>query len=192
MIIIAKAVFLDRDGTINIEVNYLYKQEDFEFIENTIEAIKIFHKLKFKVIVLTNQSGIARGYYTEDDVKKLHKHIDVLLANKDTYVDYYYYCPHYPEGTVEEYKKVCKCRKPKIGMIVDAVKDFDIDLNESIIIGDKEIDVQTGKNAGIGKCVLVRTGHKIDEQVTVADEVFDSLYEFAVNLNKYSNKYIQR
>lgn len=185
---INKAVFLDRDGTINKEVNYLYRPEDFQFIENTIESIKIFHKLKYKVIVITNQSGVARGYYTEDDVKKLHKHIDELLANKGTYVDHYYYCPHYSEGTVDEYKKTCECRKPKVGMIVDAVKDFDIDLNESIIIGDKEIDAQTGKNAGIGKCVLVRTGHKIDEHVTVADEVFDNLYNFAVSLDNYYEK----
>lgn len=184
MIIINKAIFLDRDGTINKEVNYLYKPEDFIFIENTVEAIKIFHKLKYKVFVITNQSGVARGYYTEDDVKKLHKYIDELLTNKDTYIDSYYYCPHYPEGTADEYKTVCECRKPKVGMVLDAAKDFDIDLSESIIVGDKEIDVKTGKNAGIGKCVLVRTGHKINEQLTVADSIFDTLYDFALFLNK--------
>lgn len=179
-----KAVFLDRDGTINREVNYLYNPNDFIFIPGAIEAIKVFHELGYHVIVITNQAGVARGYFKEADVKTLHQHIDKLLAAEDTYIDAYYYCPHHPEGTVEEYKIECNCRKPHTGLIEQAVKDFDIDLSESIIIGDKEIDVQTGKNVGIGNngsgwCVLVRSGHPVDEKKTVADIVCDSLYEFS-------------
>lgn len=177
-----KAVFLDRDGTLNKEINYLYKPKDFIFISCVIEAIKIFHELNYIVIVITNQAGVARGYYTEEDVEKLHKYIDDLLEAKNTYIDAYYYCPHHPEGTINKYKINCKCRKPNIGMIERAVKDFDIDLSKSIIIGDKEIDVQTGKNAGIGKCVLVRSGKVIEEHNTVADSIFNRLYDFAISL----------
>ncbi|NLK96423.1 MAG: D-glycero-beta-D-manno-heptose 1,7-bisphosphate 7-phosphatase [Clostridiales bacterium] len=177
-----KVVFLDRDGTINKEVNYLYKKEELIFIPKTVEAIKIFHELGYKIIVVTNQAGVARGYYKEKDVEILHEYIDKLLIAEGTYIDAYYYCPHHPDGIVERYKKKCNCRKPNHGMIDQAVKDFDINLGESIIVGDKEIDVTTGKNAGIGKCVLVRSGHMVDEVNTVADSIYDSLYDFAQRL----------
>jgi len=185
---INKAVFLDRDGTINKEVKYLYNPNDFTFISGAVEAIKTFHELGYRVIVITNQAGVAKGYYTESDVQTLHQDIDELLTAEDTYIDAYYYCPHHPEGTVEEYRGECKCRKPHIGMIEQAVNDFDIDLSESIIVGDKEIDVQTGKNAGIGKCVLVRSGHPIDEIKTLADNIFDNILELAENLYKNNMK----
>jgi len=174
-----KAVFLDRDGTINKEVNYLYKPEEFVFIPGAVDAIKIFRKFGYKIIVITNQAGVARGYYKEIDIKALHKYIDNILKADDTYIDAYYYCPHHPEGIIKDYKKVCECRKPGIGMIKQAAISFDIDLSKSIIIGDKEIDVQTGKNAGIGKCVLVRSGHPLDENNTVADAIYDNLLDFA-------------
>jgi D-glycero-D-manno-heptose 1,7-bisphosphate phosphatase len=179
---VSKVVFLDRDGTINKEVNYLYKPNEFVFIPGTVEAIKIFHEQGFKVIVITNQAGVARGYYSEMDIKVLHKHLDGLLATQDTYIDAYYYCPHHPDGTVEGYKGECNCRKPHIGMIEKAIKDFNVDLKKSIIIGDKEIDVQTGKNAGIANCVLVRSGQVLSDNKTVADSVYDNLIDFAKNL----------
>lgn len=182
MIAINKAVFLDRDGTINKEINYLYRPEDFIFIPGTVEAIKIFHELNYKVIVVTNQAGVAKGYYSEKDVKTLHGYIDELLASKNAYIDAYYYCPHHPEGIVKKYKIECNCRKPNIGMIEQAVEDFNINLDESIIIGDKEIDIQTGKKAGIGKCILVRSGHQVDEDKTKADVIYDKLYDFALDL----------
>lgn len=174
-----KAVFLDRDGTINKEVNYLYRPEDFVFIPGAVEAIKTFRRLGYKVIVITNQAGVARGYYKEEDVKALHQFLDNLLADEGTRIDAYYYCPHHPDGIVEEYKGECSCRKPKTGMIIHATKDFDIDLSNSIIIGDKEIDVQTGKKSGIGKCILVRSGHSTEEKNTVADAIYDNLFDFA-------------
>lgn len=174
-----KAVFLDRDGTINKEVNYLHRPEDFVFIPGAVEAIKIFRRLGYKVIVITNQAGVARGYYKEGDVKALHQFLDNLLADEGTSIDAYYYCPHHPDGILEEYEGECSCRKPKTGMIIHATKDFDIDLSNSIIIGDKEIDVQTGKNSGIGKCVLVRSGHPTEEKNTVADATYDNLLDFA-------------
>ena len=179
-----KVIFLDRDGTINEEINYLYKKDEFIFISGVVKAIKIFHQLGYKVIVITNQAGVARGYYSENDIEILHKYLDELLRLEGTYIDAYYYCPHHPEGTIEDYKGKCECRKPNIGMIEQAAKDFDISLEDSIIVGDKEIDVQTGKNSGIGKCILVRSGHSFQEDETTADIIFDKLYDFAVDLRK--------
>ncbi len=177
-----KVIFLDRDGTINKEVNYLYKTDEFEFIDGAIEAIKTFHELGFKVIVITNQAGVARGYYEEKDVQTLHNYLDKVLQEHNTFIDAYYYCPHHPEGTVEKYSGKCNCRKPEIGMIEQAKMDYDIDLITSIIIGDKESDILTGKNAGIGKTVLVKSGHPIDQGKTVADEIYDNLYSFSRKL----------
>lgn len=206
----AKAIFLDRDGTINKEVNYLYKPSDLFFIPGAIEAIKILHDLGYLVIVITNQSGVARGYYTEDDIVTLHRYIDEKLKKiitKDVgyseeeikkygsenryYINAYYYCPHHPNGTVERYAVTCNCRKPDTGMIDRAIEEFkekgiSIDLLQSFIVGDKEIDVQTGKNSGIGKSILLRSGHKIDETNTVADMIYDDLFTFAQNLKHYN------
>ncbi|MCX7714265.1 MAG: HAD family hydrolase [Clostridia bacterium] len=184
-----KAIFLDRDGTINREVNYLYKVSDFEFISGAVDAIKIFHELGYIVIVITNQAGIARGYYSQEDVFSLHKYIDEQLEKMGTYIDAYYFCPHHPEGVISEYARICECRKPNIGMIKRAVSDFkekgiSICLKDSIIIGDKEIDIETGRKAQIGKCILVRSGHKVDEIKTAADKVYDNMFEFAVHMAK--------
>lgn len=185
-----KAVFLDRDGTVNKEVNYLYKKDDFVFIPGTIEAIKIFREMEYKVIVITNQAGVARGYYKEQDIEILHRYIDSLLRLKGTFIDGYYYCPHHPKGIIENYTRKCKCRKPNIGMIEKAANDFNVNLDDSIIVGDKEIDVQTGKNAGIGKCILVRSGHLVEENKTKADKIYDKLYDFAIDLRKSYYKII--
>lgn len=182
-----KAVFLDRDGTVNIEKNYLFKAADFIFIKGTVEAINIFHDLGYKVIVISNQAGVARGYYSENDVKELHHFIDAELKKGDEYIDGYYYCPHHPEGVIVKYAGECKCRKPKTGMIEQAAADFDINLKESIIVGDKEIDILTGKNAGIKLSVLVRSGYPIDEANTAADAVFDDLLSFARTISGDTN-----
>lgn len=179
-----KAVFLDRDGTVNKEFNYLYKPEEFIFIPGTIEAIKTFRELGYKVIVITNQAGVARGLYNESDIKVLHNYIDNLLEEQGTYIDAYYYCPHHPQGSTEVYAVECNCRKPNIGMIEQAVADFNIDLTNSIIIGDKEIDIETGKNAGIGACIIVRSGHLINEDNTKADMIDNTIYDFSIELRK--------
>ncbi len=179
-----RAIFLDRDGTINKEVNYLYRKDDFEFISNATKAINLFHKSGYKVIVITNQAGVARGFYREIDVEILHSYIDYLLDREGAFIDAYYYCPHHPEGTVVEYSYICSCRKPEIGMIEKALKDYNIDLPNSIFIGDNEIDIETGKRAGVGKCFLVRSGHFIDEKNTKADAIFNDIYEIATVLSQ--------
>ena len=114
-----KAIFLDRDGTINIEKNYLYKIEHFEFETGVIEALKILQKLDFKLIIISNQSGIEREYYTKQDADKLFNYMVNKLKENGINIDKYYYCPHY--------KEECNCRKPKLGLFYEAKKDFNID-----------------------------------------------------------------
>ncbi|WP_054741953.1 D-glycero-alpha-D-manno-heptose-1,7-bisphosphate 7-phosphatase [Cellulosilyticum ruminicola] len=151
-----KAVFLDRDGTINVEKNYLYKIEDFEFIQGVPEAIKLLNDAGYLVIVITNQAGIARGYYTEEDMHKLHRYINQELIKYGAHIDAYYFCPHHPVHGIGEYKKDCNCRKPKTGMLEAAIKDFDIDVSKSYMFGDKEWDVEAGERMGV-------LGFRVDE-----------------------------
>lgn len=149
MIKVRKAVFLDRDGTINIEKNYVHKVEDFEFIEGVPEAIKAMNDAGYLVIVITNQAGIARGYYTEDDMHKLHNYIDTELEKHDAKIDAYYFCPHHPIHGIGEYKVDCNCRKPKSGMLELAIKDYNIDIKQSYLFGDKYSDIETGEKINI-------------------------------------------
>lgn len=153
-----KTVFLDRDGTINIEKNYLYKPEEFEFIKNAPEAIKLLKDHGYQVIVVTNQAGVARGYYTEEDVKHLHTYINEQLRKWDTSIDAFYYCPHHPTAGIGKYRVECNCRKPKTGMFEQACRDFEVDKEHSWMIGDNKGDIEAGKNFGL-KTILVRTGY---------------------------------
>jgi D-glycero-D-manno-heptose 1,7-bisphosphate phosphatase len=158
-----RAVFLDRDGTINIEKEYLYRVSDFEFIPGAPEAIRILNQSGFLVVVVTNQSGVARGYYTEDDVINLHRHVDRELEAYHAHVDAWLYCPHHPGGR-GSYALPCRCRKPLPGMLHEAAAHFDIDLEQSIMIGDKRADIEAGAAAGC-RTILVRTGYgSADEQ----------------------------
>lgn len=144
-----KAVFLDRDGTINEDIAYLYKPEDFKWIKGAKEAIKYAREKGYLVIVATNQSGVARGYFTENDVKALHNFINDELQKINTKIDAFYYCPHHIEGSIAKYKTECNCRKPKSGMILQAANDYGIDLSASFIFGDKERDILAGIGAGV-------------------------------------------
>ena len=132
-----KAIFLDRDGTINVEKNYLYKIEDFEFLPGVINALRKLQEAGFLLIVITNQSGIGRGYYTESDFKILNDWMIVSLQQEGIFISAVYYCPHLPDAKVLKYRTDCECRKPKLGMYRQAIKDFDIDLSHSYAIGDK-------------------------------------------------------
>lgn len=153
-----KAVFLDRDGTINVEKDYLHRIEDFEFIPGAPEAIKKLKDAGFLVIVVTNQSGVGRGYYTLQDVERLHEHIQKKLSEAGTSIDAFYVCPHHPTKGVGEYKKDCDCRKGSPGMLLKAAREFDIDLSRSYMVGDKEADVEAGENAGC-RSIMVLTGY---------------------------------
>ncbi|HIJ87054.1 MAG TPA: D-glycero-beta-D-manno-heptose 1,7-bisphosphate 7-phosphatase [Desulfuromonadales bacterium] len=170
-----RAVFLDRDGTINVEKEYLYQRTDFEFIPGTPEAIKILNQAGFMVIVVTNQSGIARGYYSEEDVEILHRHIAQELERCGAHVDAWLFCPHHPDGR-GSYALPCECRKPLPGMLKDASRRYDIDLQNSTMIGDKRVDMAAGEAAGC-RTILVRTGYGSEEepyagpQTTVCDDL---------------------
>ncbi|MGL4982640.1 MAG: D-glycero-alpha-D-manno-heptose-1,7-bisphosphate 7-phosphatase [Treponemataceae bacterium] len=136
-----KAIFLDRDGTINVDTGYLYKWEDFHFIDGVIKTLKKLKEKGFLLIILTNQSGIARGFFTEQDVQVLHNKMNAFLQkNYNFQFDGIYYCPHHEQGTQKKYTIECNCRKPEKGMLLQALKDFDIDLSASIMIGDKDSD----------------------------------------------------
>ncbi len=178
-----KVLFLDRDGTINKEIDHLYKIDDLEFIDGTLEAMKYFQTNGYLLVIITNQAGIAKNLYNEEDTIKLHNYMISLFKKEDIIIDYIVYCPHHINGSVEKYAIDCNCRKPKIGMIIKTIeyfknKEIMIDLTKSIIIGDKEIDIETGVNAEIGTKVLVRSGHRIDEINTRANYIFDNLYQF--------------
>lgn len=178
-----KAIFLDRDGTINVEVDYLHKKEDFKFEKDADKAIKIFNELGYKVLVVTNQSGIARGYYSEEDLGILHKYVDQELEKIDAKVDAYYYCPHHLDAKIEKYRIDCQCRKPNLGMFMEAKEEFDVNFEESIIVGDKLSDLESGIRLGM-TTVLVKTGHGKEEinKIYFKTETYENLYEFALKL----------
>lgn len=170
-----KTIFLDRDGVINHEVNYLHEIEKFKFINGVFEACLYFKKLDYKIIIVTNQSGISRGYYTENDYKKLTKWLLAQFKKNNISILDTFYCPHSPELN-------CNCRKPKPGMFNQAKIKHNIDMEKSWMIGDKEDDISASFSAGIKNTILVRSGHLINET--------DSKSTFIVNSIKDSTKYI--
>jgi len=158
-----KAVFLDRDGVITKEPPYYaHKIDQLELIPKSAEAISLLNESGFKVIVVSNQSGVARGYYQEKDIEIYNMAMKKKLEEKNAYINAIYYCPHYPEATIKEYRIDCDCRKPKPGMLKRAKKDLDLDLKCSFLIGDKISDIDAGYRAGC-KTILVLTGQGNDE-----------------------------
>lgn len=153
-----KVVFLDRDGTVNEEVHYLHRPEDLKIFPEAVQAIRILKRSGFKIVIITNQAGVARGYYSCRDVEDLHRYMNQILRKEEAEIDGFYYCPHHPEYGVGIYKKVCHCRKPDIGMFEMAEKDFPTDKAHSYMIGDKALDIQAGKNYGVCS-ILVGTGY---------------------------------
>lgn len=165
-----KALFLDRDGVINIEKEYLYKIEDFEFIEGVFDTCKYFQDRGYLLIIITNQAGIARGKYTENDFDRLNQWMIQQFTHSEILISQVYHCSHHPK-----YTGSCDCRKPNPGMLIQAQKKFNLDLSQCILVGDKEGDIQAGLNAGISRNILVRSGHPINESNTDAGYVIDSI-----------------
>ncbi|MHB9307441.1 UDP-N-acetylmuramoyl-tripeptide--D-alanyl-D-alanine ligase [Fusobacterium polymorphum] len=180
-----KAIFLDRDGTINVEKDYIYKSEDLVFEEGTIEALKTFKNLGYILIVISNQSGIARGYFTEEDLNIFNNNMNEILKRNGIEITEFYCCPHHPDG-IGEYKKVCECRKPNNKMIEDAIKKYNIAREKSYMIGDKTSDIGAGLKSNL-KTVLVKTGYglkdmeKIDKNETL---VCENLKDFSEILKR--------
>lgn len=147
------AVFLDRDGVLTEERGYIDSVEKLRVFSYAAECIRQIHKKGYYAIVVTNQSGVARGLFTEEELQKMNAYLV-----QQTSVDAIYYCPHHPEGKIEAYKKICCCRKPEIGMIQTACKNFDIDMANSYMVGDRAGDIMAGKNAGI-RTILLESGY---------------------------------
>ncbi len=185
---VRRAVFLDRDGTINRDTGHLYRTEDFEFLPEAAEAIAEIKKKGYLAIVVTNQAGIAKGLYSPEDVRLLHKHIDSSLSvSSHIIADSYYYCPHHPQAVLDEYRCECGCRKPQPGLILKAVSDFaeigiEIDLENSFMVGNKRSDILAGINAGVGTNILI--GSDEPESAGIASAHYESLYGFSQNLKQ--------
>lgn len=153
-----QVVFLDRDGTLNQEVHYLHKPEDLKLIPGVPEALGLLKESGYRLVVVTNQAGVARGYYTEEDVRNLHLYMNQVLERDGASIDAFYYCPHHPEYGVGAYRQACHCRKPDTGMFEMAGKRFEVDKARSFMVGDKLLDVEAGKNYGLTS-ILVGTGY---------------------------------
>ena len=163
-----KTIFLDRDGVINKEINYLHKIEDFEFINGVFEACQYLKSQNYKIIITTNQSGISRGYYTEIDFQKVTNWMLGQFNINNIEILDVIHCPHQPSD-------LCDCRKPKPGMLLTAKTKHNIDMEKSWMIGDKESDIKAANNAGIMNTILVKSGHNVDEFNSNAKFILNSI-----------------
>ena len=141
--------FLDRDGVLNVDHGYVHRPERLEWVAGAPEAVRLLNEAGIPVIVITNQSGVARGYFGETDVRQFHAHVQEQLRARGAHVDAFYYCPHHPQGTVAEFAIACDCRKPKPGMLERAARDFAVDRRRSFLIGDKDDDVAAAAAFGV-------------------------------------------
>ena len=180
-----KAIFLDRDGVINKDKGYVYKIKEFEFEKNSLQGLKSINYAEYLVFIICNQAGIAKAYYSEKDFKKLDRWLNKFLNKKGIKITKTYYCPHFPEANVAQYIKKCNCRKPKIGLLLRAQKEFNINLKESYLIGDKTSDILAGKRAGC-KTILVKTGYGGRDKLfsVKPDFIAKDLYEAVIIINK--------
>lgn len=171
-----KAIFLDRDGTINVDVDYLHEPGKLKFIDGTVEALALLKGRGYKLIVISNQSGIGRGYFEARDVEQLHAYMNQLLQKQHAAIDAFYYCPHVEQDE-------CMCRKPQTGLVERAVAEWDIDLARSYMVGDRESDIMTAVNAGCGYGLLL-SGHAVPKtlQDKCRGSVYKNLWDFAQHI----------
>lgn len=173
-----RAVFLDRDGVINEDIGYVHRPEDFRLLPGVPETLRALRASGFALVVVTNQAGIGRGLYGEDDYQRLTRHMREVLQEEGILLDDVRHCPHHPTQATSRYRCECACRKPEPGMLKAAAAGLGIDLAQSFLIGDKITDVLAGRRAGLKGCVLVTTGHRIEPCAgSQADACFDSLVE---------------
>ena len=165
-----KTIFLDRDGVINKEINYLHKINEFEFIDGIFDACLYFQSLSYKIIIITNQSGISRGYYSHSDYQKVTQWMLDQFRYKNINILDIFHCPHGPDST-------CDCRKPKPGMFLKAKAKHNTDMEKSWMIGDNERDIIAANSAGIDNTILIRSGHRIDESNSNAKIILDSIQQ---------------
>jgi D,D-heptose 1,7-bisphosphate phosphatase len=180
----SKAVFLDRDGTISIEIGYIDNVELLEMYQDSVAALIELRQMGYKLVVVSNQSGVAQGFFPESRVQEVNDRMVSLLKEQGVLIDGIYYCPHLPNGVIPEYAIECNCRKPAPGMIKRAEQELNIDLQHSILIGDKLSDIICGRNAGL-KTILVRTGYGAETELQLQkqqmemkpDAIVDTLYK---------------
>jgi D-glycero-D-manno-heptose 1,7-bisphosphate phosphatase len=173
------AVFLDRDGTLIEEVGYLDRLERVELYPWTIDAIRVLNRVGLRVVLVSNQSGVARGFFSEEVVDEVHRHMAALLEAGGARIDAYYYCPHHPDGKVDGYAIRCDCRKPNPGLVERAVRELGVDPARSFVVGDRWLDVALAQRVG-ARGVLVRTGYGATEEAKppaglTADATADNL-----------------
>ncbi len=187
-----KAIFLDRDGTLNVDKPYMVKFEDFELIPGVLQALQIFQDLGYRLFIVSNQSGVARQYFTYEDVDRLHAQADALFRSHGIRFDEILFCPHHLEGEDPRYVSDCECRKPKPGMLLDLARRHGIDLAASYMVGDKRLDAETGANAGATGVWLRVPGGRFEEpgRVDKAENIkeFLSLLDFAAYLRDFEGR----
>lgn len=164
MSIKAKAAFIDRDGVINEERHYVHRIEEFVLLPGVPEGLALLRNAGYRLVVITNQAGIARGFYDVPALERLHRHLRDLLAEHGVELDAIYFCPHHPQGSVPAMTVECECRKPAPGMLLQAARELDLDLAGSVLIGDKLSDIQAGVRAGVGRTAIVESGHAIEPE----------------------------
>ena len=170
-----KAAFLDRDGVLNEDRGYVFRQQDFRWLAGAREALALLQQAGYVLIVVTNQSGIARGLYTQDDLDTLHRQVSAELRGEGVHLTALYSCPHHPEAGLPAYRLDCDCRKPRPGLILRAAHDHGLDVGASWLFGDKARDIQAGRAAGVGHCWLI--GSDADARGCAADGASTSLLD---------------
>jgi D,D-heptose 1,7-bisphosphate phosphatase len=178
-----KAAFLDRDGVINVDRAYVSRWENFEFVPGAVEAMRALKHAGFALVIVTNQSGIARGYYTEAQYQALTTRMKQVLAEAGAAVDAVYHCPHHPVGAVAGLTMDCDCRKPAPGMIFRAVRELNLSLPDSILVGDKPSDIQAARAAGVGRAYIVHSDNaESGPGLAGADAAYFDLYSCVEDL----------
>ena len=170
------AAFLDRDGVINLDRDYVHRWEDFVFVPGAVAAVARLAEAGFRIVVVTNQSGIARGFYTQEQYIELTRRMIAAFAEQGVDIAAVYHCPHHPSGSVEPFARDCGCRKPAPGMLLRAAAEHGLSLADSILVGDRDSDIAAARAAGVGRAFLVRSDH-VASRATGADTLPDAYFD---------------
>jgi D-glycero-D-manno-heptose 1,7-bisphosphate phosphatase len=190
-----RAVFLDRDGVLNQDPpHYAHRLDQLALIPRSDDAVRLLKDYGYFLVIISNQSGVARGYYTETQISVFNNALLKEIRKKGGDIDAVYYCPHHPEAVIQKYKQNCDCRKPKAGMIFQAAREYDIDLRNSFVVGDKLSDIEAGKNAGC-QTIMVLTGHGNEEVLknniegcVISSDLFEAVNKYIIGKHRSIDK----